>query len=529
MTSVSVIIPTWNRADVLLKAVRSVLSQTLAPLEVLVCDDGSTDNTYKIILALNDPRVVWIPGQHSGLPAVPRNRGIARSKGNWIAFLDSDDEWLPEKLETQISFAVKTGCMAVCCNALRFIPGKGEQGNYIAWDKDRITFNDLLHVNSIICSSSLIHRSVFVSVQGFPENSKLKALEDYALWLRIAMQTDFAFVAESLLEYVDDADNSVRADNKGYWAQRKAVLEDFILWGGAAAIKNHSYWKFLQILPHYLYASLALLAQKKTIGYMSQEKVDNQYIKLAAMNDLNQNSVTLGPLANKAAVDIVTVAFNNEMVIEQQERLLRKYLLDSFSYTVADNSSDPEKRVIIRQLCIEKGIGYVSLPPNPYNGKNSSFSHGLALNWIYNNYIIPRKIECFGFIDHDIYPVKPTSILSFLEQAPVFGLIQERGDKWYLWPGFCFFLRDFIDARIVDFLPGKDSDTGGRNWESIYSKLDRQQIPVVNHEYGNLREGTDPQSDLYEKIGDWVHTFNASYWKNVAPKDSIVIDFLADY
>lgn len=528
MADVSVVIPTWNRADVLVKAVRSVLSQSLAPLEVLVCDDGSTDNTYEKIQALNDPRVVWIPGHHSGLPAVPRNRGIARSKGNWIAFLDSDDEWLPEKLEKQLSLADKTGCMAVCCNALRFIPGKGNVGDYINWDKDKITFNDLLHVNLIICSSSMVRRSVFASVYGFPENIKLKALEDYALWFRIAMHTDFAFIGDSLVVYVDDVVNSIRADNKGYWAQKKAVLDDFMWWVFTASMKNINYWKFLQVLPNYLLASLVLIAKKITIKKKSQEKVMKEYVKLAALNDSEHINFAIEPLSNKAVVDVITVAFNNEMVIEQQDRLLRKYLLDSFRYIVADNSSDPEKRRIIRRLCMEKGVDYVSLPLNPYNGKNSSFSHGLALNWIYINYIKPRNTACFGFIDHDIFPVQPTRIVPFLEQSPVFGLIQEREDKWYLWPGFCFFLREFIDVRTVNFLPGDNSDTGGSNWESLYSQLDRQKIPVIKHEYGNLREGTDPQSDLYEKIGDWVHTFNASNWKKVAPKDSIVMKFLAD-
>lgn len=529
MDTVSVIIPTWNRSEVLVKSVRSALTQSFAPLEVLVCDDGSTDRSYELVLEMNDPRVVWIAGQHSGLPAVPRNRGIAQSKGSWIAFLDSDDVWIPEKLEKQISLAKMTGCKAVCCNALRFVPGQGIVGDYIDWHKDRITFKDLLHVNNVICSSSLIHRSIFASVHGFPENIKLKALEDYALWLRIAMQSDFAYVSDPLVVYVDDVENSIRADNGDFQSQKKAVFVDLLRWAFTESIKNSSYWRFLNVIPRYLLSSLVLIAKKGIIEINNQENIMKEYITQAACNCLEYNNSYIEPLSKRATVDIVTVAFNNEMVIEQQERLLRKYLLDSFSYTVADNSPDPEKRHIIRRLCIDKGVGYVSLPPNPYNGKNSSLSHGLALNWIYNNYIILRKTECFGFIDHDIFPVKPTSILSFLEQSPVFGLIQERGDKWYLWPGFCFFLRDFIDDKIVNFLPGNDADTGGRNWESIYYNLDRQQIPVIKHEYGNLREGVDPQSDLFERIGDWVHTFNASYWKNVAPKDSIVLDYLANY
>lgn len=91
--SVSVIIPTWNRELRLKKTIESVLVQTLFPLEILVCDDGLTDNTFEIVKSLNHSKVKWILGEHSGLPAVARNRGIRESKGEWLAFLDSDDWW----------------------------------------------------------------------------------------------------------------------------------------------------------------------------------------------------------------------------------------------------------------------------------------------------------------------------------------------------------------------------------------------------------------------------------------------------
>src|SRR5262245_1813867 len=100
---ISVIIPTWNRAQSVKRAISSALRQTHPPHEILVCDDGSTDNTEEVVRAMGDSRVRWIAGPHAGCPAVPRNRGIAASKGDWIAFLDSDDAWLPEKLEAQIA------------------------------------------------------------------------------------------------------------------------------------------------------------------------------------------------------------------------------------------------------------------------------------------------------------------------------------------------------------------------------------------------------------------------------------------
>ena len=83
---VSVIIPTWNRANTIEKAVRSALNQTMPDMEALVCDDGSTDDTFRIVNSIADPRVKWIGGAHAGIPAVPRNRGIAEADVAWYLF-----------------------------------------------------------------------------------------------------------------------------------------------------------------------------------------------------------------------------------------------------------------------------------------------------------------------------------------------------------------------------------------------------------------------------------------------------------
>lgn len=238
MSDVSVIIPTWNRAATIEKAVCSTLAQTASPLEVLVCDDGSTDETEHIVKSIGDQRVRWIPGPHGGRPAIPRNRGIIESRGNWLAFLDSDDEWLPEKLERQLSLSERTECKAVCCNAYRFIPGKGIEGVLLPSGAEMVTFQDLLQVNHVICSSAMIHKSIFATVIGFPEAPQLKASEDYALWLRVATQTDFVFVSEPLVNYTDDPINSVRNAETNVWRLRKNVMGDFILWGQSNHISD---------------------------------------------------------------------------------------------------------------------------------------------------------------------------------------------------------------------------------------------------------------------------------------------------
>ena len=233
---ISVIIPTWNRAALLKKAIQSVLAQTVPPLEVLVCDDGSMDNSRWMVESLGDRRVRFLGSSHGGRPAIPRNRGIREARGEWLAFLDDDDEWLPEKLEKEIALAQRLNCLAVCSNALRVLPGEATAENYLAFDEQRLTLNDLLQVNLVICSSAVIHRSLIPLVEGFPENQELTALEDYALWLRIATQTDFAYLAEPLVRYRDQPLAGIRTSGPGRWEQRRRVFADFLRWQRAKKV-----------------------------------------------------------------------------------------------------------------------------------------------------------------------------------------------------------------------------------------------------------------------------------------------------
>lgn len=239
--SVSVIIPTWNRSELLVAAVRSALTQTVPPLEVLVCDDGSTDDSEAAVAAIGDARVRWLAGERGGRPAIPRNRGIRESRGEWIAFLDNDDEWFPEKLERQLDAVGRCGCLAACSNAVRFVPGHGAGGNYLRWSQPLVTFEDLLQVNQVVCSSALVHRSLFATVEGFPEAPELKALEDYALWLRVAAMTKFAYLSEPLLSYRDEAATSVRKEGLSVWRQRDLVfanLQDWLARTGTGGVLN---------------------------------------------------------------------------------------------------------------------------------------------------------------------------------------------------------------------------------------------------------------------------------------------------
>jgi glycosyltransferase involved in cell wall biosynthesis len=181
--TVSVIIPTHNRAWAIREAIDSVLAQNYTDSELIVVDDGSTDNTYQILLEYgNRITVIWQPNQ--GVSAA-RNRGIKEASGKFIAFLDSDDRWLPEKLTHQVDF-FKSHPAALICQTEEIWIRNGVRVN----PKNRhkkpsgSIFEPSLHLCLVSPSAVMMKREIFDRVGLFDET--LPACEDYDLWLRIA-------------------------------------------------------------------------------------------------------------------------------------------------------------------------------------------------------------------------------------------------------------------------------------------------------------------------------------------------------
>jgi teichuronic acid biosynthesis glycosyltransferase TuaG len=256
MEEISVIIPVYNGEKTLLKAINSCLNQTLPPIEILVCDDGSTDDSKKIVEEIDNNKVIWIPNPHTGAPAIPRNNGLRSAKGNWIAFCDSDDEWLPSKLEKQIAVVKKFKCKASSTNALIKIGDKITDKTISSFSKSKISFADLLKNNEVVCSSAMIHSSVFKKIGGFPEESEYRSFEDYIYWLRVSTDTPFAFVDEPLVIYDDHPATSIRSFSPEGNILRKIALKNLIFW-----LKNNKlYIYFLKAQGQYSIDSL-----KKTL------------------------------------------------------------------------------------------------------------------------------------------------------------------------------------------------------------------------------------------------------------------------
>jgi len=210
--SISVIIPTFNRAKLLKRAIHSVLNQTRQPGEIIVIDDGSTDETAEMI-AREFPAVHYIFQQNKGVSSA-RNRGIDAATGEWIALLDSDDEWLPKKLQKQVELLElerKNGANYRICHSDEIWIRNGKRVNPKTKHQKfgGNIFQKCLPLCVISPSSAIIHQQIFDEIGRF--NESLPACEDYDLWLRICARHPVLFLAEPLLvKYGGHADQLSR-------------------------------------------------------------------------------------------------------------------------------------------------------------------------------------------------------------------------------------------------------------------------------------------------------------------------------
>ncbi|HNV86259.1 MAG TPA: glycosyltransferase [Candidatus Omnitrophota bacterium] len=191
---ISVIIPTFNRKTFTEKAVRSVLGQTGPDFEILLIDDGSSDGTSK--LKAVDPRLRYFFQENRGV-APARNLGLRHARGEWIAFLDSDDYWLPRKLETQLRFHSENPRFRVSQTQEIWIRN-GKRVN----PKNRhrkpagALFESSLPLCIISPSCVMLHRDVLEKTGGFDE--RFTVCEDYELWLRVTLDFEIGLVDKAL-------------------------------------------------------------------------------------------------------------------------------------------------------------------------------------------------------------------------------------------------------------------------------------------------------------------------------------------
>lgn len=227
MGTVSAVIPTYNRRRSIERAVDSVLAQTQPPDEVIVVDDGSTDGTAELLVARYGDRVRVLRQRNAGVSAA-RNHGAREARGDYIAFLDSDDIWLPHRLERQLALAAASGAGLVVCNVRR-VNSAGQEVNVFdrrqQFPRDGRVLEHALLNPALAPPSVLVRREAFVAVGGFDES--LTTAEDIDLMLKLALGTEVAVVPEVLVHaYVnrDDQLSSLTRSPSDY----VAVVERFI-------------------------------------------------------------------------------------------------------------------------------------------------------------------------------------------------------------------------------------------------------------------------------------------------------------
>lgn len=193
-TLVSIIIPTYNRYQLLKRAILSVLNQTYKNFEVIIVDDGSSDETLKI---KDEFDVVYVYQKNRGVSSA-RNKGIKAARGEWIAFLDSDDEWHKDKLQKQIDFFKNNSHIKFCHTGERWI----REGREVKYPKrlqkpSGWCFYDNLQTCKIAPSSVVLYKNILKDVGFFDENKKV--CEDYDLWLRISKEYEMGLIKEKLI------------------------------------------------------------------------------------------------------------------------------------------------------------------------------------------------------------------------------------------------------------------------------------------------------------------------------------------
>ncbi|MFC1591410.1 glycosyltransferase family 2 protein [Thermodesulfobacteriota bacterium] len=225
MGAVDIIIPTFKRHKSLAQTLASVQQQTHSDWTCWIAEDGETAQTQKTIKPfLSDSRFRYIPGPHTGIPAVPRNRAIARGQAPYIAFLDDDDLWVPNKLEQQIKHMEEhPDCVLLGSNAYRW-PGTQQWDSRLplyfeSMISGKTSYEALAENNWIINSSAVIRRSALEQAGPLNESPELAAYEDYELWLRIGVLGDIWISEEPLVVYRDAPQQSLRsaADEKNHY------------------------------------------------------------------------------------------------------------------------------------------------------------------------------------------------------------------------------------------------------------------------------------------------------------------------
>jgi len=243
---ISIVIPTYNHADFLKTALDSVLNQTYQNWEVLVVNNHSEDNTSEVISGFNDKRICEFKIHNNGVIAASRNLGINNAKGEWVAFLDSDDLWYPGKLEVFAKIINSDDKYDVFCHDELMVDKHASTKRVLRHGPFHENFYKTLLIggNRLSTSAVMIRRDFLMHHKLlFNEAEKFVTVEDYDLWLNLArVNAHFKFVKEVQGEYIIHG-NNCSANLTKHWANCESMLHEHVFFIQEFNSKKPKFWK----------------------------------------------------------------------------------------------------------------------------------------------------------------------------------------------------------------------------------------------------------------------------------------------
>lgn len=251
MPLISVIIPLYNKEQQIAKTLNSVFSQTFNDFEIIIVDDGSTDRSIEIVKNFTDQRIRLLHQKNAGV-SVARNNGIRKAEGEYIAFLDADDEWHPDYLSTQIKMSGQfPQCDVFACN----YSFKDKSGNIRKTILNRIKFSSSIGILDnyfevasyshppLWTSAIMVRRNIINSIGGFPLG--VKSGEDLLTWAKLAIRHKIAFCKESLAYFIYDVETFNDDQKERNVSMKDEVGKELIsLWNDT---KSHSLKKYISL------------------------------------------------------------------------------------------------------------------------------------------------------------------------------------------------------------------------------------------------------------------------------------------
>jgi glycosyltransferase involved in cell wall biosynthesis len=286
MPKISVIIPTYERAASLARAINSVLEQTFRDFEIIIVDDASKDNTREVVKAIGDQRIRYLRHERNQKEAGARNTGVSNARGEYVAFLDDDDEWLPDKLRRQVDLLDRSPPYVgvVYTGSIKIDRGNGKTFRVTPTKRGNL-FEELLIHNCVGTPSTiLLKRKCFETVGLFDPNIVFGP--DYDMWIRLAEKYHFECIPEPLIKYYIHGErlsnnyslmiSGIEAQMKKYsrlfglnsrgFSRRYSVLGIYHCYNGDPAKGRQALWDAIKLYPfeirHYYNFCLSLLGAK---------------------------------------------------------------------------------------------------------------------------------------------------------------------------------------------------------------------------------------------------------------------------